>query len=90
MTRQEYKADWLRRKRAIVKAHKLATGCENGCRVMNPNALHFHHRNPATKDKRLNHDNTIAFLYHRDKLESDCVLLCQSCHSKTESYGKGR
>ena len=71
------------RKRQVLRAMRADQGCKD-CGRKNPVVLHFHHRDPFTKNPRLkkSHITKLAGLGWEDMMKEveKCDVLCANCH----------
>lgn len=78
-----------RKKRQWLVDTKLARGCEHcGKRCRNPVNLHYHHRNPASKEFSLSNGVHSKSWSQLAAEVAKCDVLCNECHKLTDSYGR--
>lgn len=68
--------------RGMVNEIKTSAGCKN-CSETHPACLHFHHRDPAKKEFRVN--RAVAEKKPLAAILSEiakCDVLCANCHAK--------
>ena len=81
------RSDAVSNRRRRVKA--LLVEEAGGCCVMcgyagSPGALHFHHRDPASKSFALSDTGVTRSLAKARAEAAKCVLLCATCHAEVE------
>lgn len=76
--------------RRIIRAEKVLRGCELcGKRDLPPRELHFHHRDPALKRRKISHMITTATSTLVDEL-AQCRLWCRWSHNNFHQTGEIR
>lgn len=70
------------KRRKMVADLKVARGCRECGYNQHPEALHFHHRDPATKEFQIARAIGQATAMHKILAEIDkCDILCANCHA---------
>src|SRR5258707_866089 len=78
--RREWNKAKQREKRRRLGAIKTSAGCGHCGYDAHPAALHFHHRDPATKDRTLSDLAKWGWGRIWDELEK-CDVICANCHA---------
>lgn len=74
--------------RRIIREEKARRGCELCGRMdLPPRLLHFHHRDPATKRRKISHMITSRTVMLVDEL-TQCRLWCQWSHNRYHHTGR--
>lgn len=88
------KLGWQKRRRDEIRAwwrELKATKCCERCGETEPDCLHFHHKDPATKASTL--AEAIFHAWSRERILAEvakCEVLCANCHLKHHWDAKWR
>ena len=73
-------------KSKIELVEKLGGKCNKCGYDKHPGALHFHHKNPSTKNFAINSNKLLTKERHKEIKK--CILLCANCHSIEHANNK--
>lgn len=73
-------------KSKIELVEKLGGKCSKCGYDKHPSALHFHHKNPSTKNFAINSNKLLTKERHKEIKK--CILLCANCHSIEHANNK--
>ncbi len=86
--RAEYIKKAVDKRRKKVRARALAIQ-DGKCQICGynrcPQALHYHHRDPKTKEFGISADGLTRAWHRVEKEVQKCILLCANCHREVHS-----